>query len=104
MKIHFTFRRVDKISRAKLEQCFSVQKFDRLTRLLNHGNLELADLDIRTEYFEKHNAFAIRIELKIKKNILIGEETSHDIIKAFDVSLNRVVGQLRKIKSLKRKK
>lgn len=104
MKIHFTFRKVDERSRAKLHQCFSGSKLNRLTRLLNHGNLEIADLDIRTEYFQKHNAFLMKLELKIKGYKLIGEETSHDIIKVFDLASEKLISRVRKIESLKHKK
>ena len=104
MKIHFTFRKVDEKSKEKLEQCFYSSKLNRLTRLLNHADLELASLDIRAEYFQKHNAFSVKAEMNIKKNRLIGEEASHDIIKACDLAVNRLISQVRKVGSIKHKR
>lgn len=104
MQIHFTFRKVDEKSKEKLERCFYSSKLNRLTRLLNHGNLELAILNIRSEYFKKHNAFSIKAELNIKKCRLMGEETSHDIIKACDLAMTRLTNQLRKAENIKHKK
>ena len=104
MKIHFTFRKVDEKSREKLEQCFYSSKLNRLTRLLNHADLELAILDIRVEYFIKHNAFLVKAEMNIKKCHLIGEEASHDIMKACDLAVNRLISQVRKVENIKHKK
>ena len=104
MQIHFTFRKVDDKSKEKLEQCFYSSKLNRLTRLLNHRDLESANLDIRAEYFKKHNAFSVQAEMNIKKSHLIGQEASHDIIKACGLALNRLMSQLRKVENIKHKK
>lgn len=98
MKVHFTFRKIDENSKQKLEQCFYSNKLNRLTKLLNHSNLELADLDIKAEYFTKHNAFFVKIGLQIKKHNFVGEEASHDIMKACDLAMNRLMSQLKKYK------
>jgi ribosome-associated translation inhibitor RaiA len=104
MQIHFTFRKVDEKSKEKLEKCFYSSKLKRLTRLLNHTDLELAILDIRAEYFAKHNAFSVKAEMNIKKRHFMGEEASHDIIKACDLALERLISQVRKAKNIKHKK
>jgi len=104
MKIHFSFKNVDLKAKEVLQKYADEKKISRLTRLLQHGNLEVADLDIKTEYFTKHNAFDVKMSLKIKKDRLLGGETSHDIRKAFDFALNRVIAQLRKIENIKHKK
>lgn len=96
MQIHFIFRKVDSKAKEKLKKYLTAAKISRLTRLLRHGNLELVDFGISVEYFSKHNAFAAKLKLKIVKHSLIGEETSHDIIKAFDLALSRLISQLRK--------
>ena len=104
MTINFSFSRVDKNCKKMLEDYVTKEKLSRLTRLLQHGNFELADLKIRSEYFTKHNAFLVELDLKIAKNHLVAEERSHDITKGFDLAMDRLISQLRKLESLRHDK
>ena len=104
MNTRFYFQKISKIDREKLKKYFTEKKLNRLSRLLQHGNLELANLVVRTQYFQRHNAFEIKLNLSFAKKELIGEEKSHDLIRAFDLALDRLVNQLRKIESLRHDK
>ena len=72
----------------------------RLTRLLRHGNLELADLRILVEYFPHHNEISVRLTLSIKKRELMAEKRSRNIIESFDLALDNLISQLRKLESV----
>ncbi len=104
MNINFYFHKVNKADRDKLKNYFTEKKLSRLARLLQHGNFELADLRIHTEYFQRHNAFLVKLDLKIAKRGLIAEERSHSITKGFDLAFDRLISQLRKLESLKHDK
>jgi len=104
MRINFYFQKVNKIDHEKLKNYLTEKKLSRLVRLLQHGNLELANLVVRTQYFQRHNAFDIKLNLSFAKKELIGKEKSHDLIRAFDLALDRLISQLRKIESVRHDK
>ena len=99
MNINFSFSRVDKNCKETLKKYLTESKINRLNRYLQHGNFELANLRVFAEYFTKNNAFLVKLELNIKKTILVAEERSHDILKGLDLALDRLISQLRKIES-----
>jgi ribosome-associated translation inhibitor RaiA len=66
--------------------------------------LKIADLKTSIEYFQKHTAFAVKLCLQMGKAKLIGEEKSHDLLKGIDLSVDRLISQLRKIESRKHDK
>ncbi len=104
MNIHFYFGKVAENCKKILGEYVTDRKINRLNRLLQHGNFELADLKISSEYFTRHNAFLIKLDLKIARKHLIAEEKSHDITKGFDSALDRLISQMRKTESIRHKK
>ena len=101
MKTHFSFQNTDESCRKILEDYVNEEKLQSLTRLLQHGNLDLADLDIRVEYLAHHNNFSAKINLKIGKHIFFSEESSRNLTEAFDLALEKIVSQLRKLESVR---
>ena len=104
MNIQYYFQKVSDGDKEQIRKYISEKKLRPLSRLLQHGNLELADLKISVQHFVKHNAFAVKYHLTITKHELIAEEASHDLIKALDVALDRLKNQLRKLENIKHKK
>ena len=104
MNISFYFQKTNKNRENKLRNYLTEKKLKRLTRLLRHGSLPLADLRVHTEYFQKHNAFLVKLSLKFAKYALVAEERSHDILKGLDLALDRLIDQLRKVESIKHDK
>lgn len=100
MKLHFSFRKTTDDCNTQLESYVTEKKLNRLTSLLGEGNLDLADLNIRMEYLLHHNSFMVKIDLKIARHFLVAEETSHSFKKAFDLALDKIVAQLRKVESI----
>lgn len=103
MIIHFYFKKVTREDKEKLKNYLTDKKLKRLTRLLQHGNLELCNFFIQVEYFSHHNAFSVKLDLKIIEHKLFSEEKSHNLIKAFDLAFDSLINQLRKIENLTHK-
>jgi|WetSurMetagenome_2_1015567.scaffolds.fasta_scaffold1648768_1 ribosome-associated translation inhibitor RaiA len=104
MKVNFSFNDADDSCKKKLEDYVTEEKLNSLTRLLQHGNLDVAELDIRTEYRPHHNNFSIKIDLKIPRHILVSEETSYNLTEAFDLAFDKIVVQMRKIEEIRHHK
>ena len=100
MDISFYFQKVDKSEEKRLRDYLSEEKLSRLTRLLQHGNLELADLRILVEHFPHHNEISVKLTLNIKKRELVAEKRSRNIIESFDLALDNLISQLRKLENV----
>jgi len=104
MKTHPLFKNVNGAAKNCIEAYLKGKKMNRLTRLLRHGNFDLADLKVDVEHFNKHNAFSVKFDLKIGKKRLISEEKTHNIREAFEIAFDKLVNQLRKLESIKHDK
>jgi ribosomal subunit interface protein len=104
MNINFSFHNVDAEGKRQLEAYVNEEKLQKLTRILQHGNLETAELDIRTEYQSHHNNYVMKIDLKIPRHILVAEETAYDVRAAFDSVIEKIVDQMRKIEAVRHHK
>jgi ribosome-associated translation inhibitor RaiA len=96
MNIRFYFQEINKASQEELEKYLAGKKLDRLTRLLQHGNLALAKFVVNAKCHLHHNIFVVRLGLEIAKNDFEAEEAGHNLIEAFDLAFNKLVYQLRK--------
>jgi len=96
MRIRFYFQEINKAGQEELEKHLAGKKLDRLTRLLQRGNLALAKFVLNAKYHRHHNIFAVRLGMAIAKNNFESEEVSHNLIEAFDLAFNKLVGQLRR--------
>lgn len=99
MQTRFYFQKIDETNRGLLENYLSDKKLSRLTRLLQHGSLELAKLVVNVKYHQRHNTFIVRLGLKIIRHDLNAEEKSKNLLEAFDLALDDVIIQLRKIEN-----
>src|SRR3972149_7229985 len=104
MKINFSYHDVSSEDKIKLENYASAEKLQSLTRLLQHGNYDLAELDVRAVHMAHHNNYEVKMDLEVKKHVLVSEETAFNLTEAFDIALERIVVQLRKLESLKHDK
>jgi ribosome-associated translation inhibitor RaiA len=104
MNINFSFHNTDESCKIKAENYLTEEKLRSLTRLLQHGNFDLADLDIRVEYLSHHNNFLVKMDLKIARHVLVSEQDTHDLLEALDLSLEKIVVQLRKIEAIRHHK
>lgn len=96
MNIRYYFQNVNNDCKRGVESFFSEKKISQIEKLLSPQEKELSQLIIRVEYFEKHNAFSVKIEMAFGKKVLFGEEQSHDIVKALDLASKRLIIQLKK--------
>ncbi|MEK7519405.1 MAG: HPF/RaiA family ribosome-associated protein [Patescibacteria group bacterium] len=101
MNIRFYFQEIDKGSQEKLRNYLTDKKLSRLTRLLQHGNLALAKFVLNAKYHRHHDIFLVRLGLKVAKKDLNSEEGSQNLLEAFDLALDKLINQLRRLESLK---
>ena len=104
MNIRFYFQKINKKDKEQLKKYFNDKKLVRLTKLLQHGNLELAKFVLNAKYHQRHNIFLVRLGLNIIKNDLTSEEKGHSLIEAFDLAFDDLIIQLRKLESKRRDK
>jgi ribosome-associated translation inhibitor RaiA len=104
MKINFSFQNLPDIQKQELKEYVTEEKLRGLTRLLQHGNFDLANLDIRAECQQHHKNIDLKIYLKIKNHVLVAEVAGYGIIGAFDLALEKIIDQLRKVESIKHTK
>ncbi len=100
MQIRFSYHNLDKDKCSpNLEEYANEKKLKSLTRLLSKSDLALADLAIRVEYLTHHNAFSVKLNLKIAKHLLLSQEVKHNLTQAFDLALEKLLSQLRKLEN-----
>ncbi|MFH1036851.1 MAG: HPF/RaiA family ribosome-associated protein [Patescibacteria group bacterium] len=104
MKINFYFQQTDKTCEKQVNEYFTEEKLNRLTNLLHHGNLELAILDVRIEYFSHHNDYVAKLNMTVGKREFIGEKRGFSLIESLDIALDNLVSQLRKLESIRHDK
>jgi ribosome-associated translation inhibitor RaiA len=104
MNINFLFQRVDEFSKKQVENYFTKEKISRITDLLHHGNLELAELKVKVEYLAHHNEFFVELILDIARHEVVAEKRSFKLLEALDVALDHLVLQLRKIEDIRHHK
>ncbi len=104
MNTRFYFQEINKAGQEELEKHLGEKKLDRLARLFQPGNLELAKFVLNAKYHRHHNIFVVRLGLEIAKNNLEAEEVSQNLIEAFDLAFNKLAHQLRKAERLRRDK
>lgn len=100
MQIRFSYHNFEgKECKPQLEEYANEKKLNSLVRLLKPSDVASSDLYVRAEYFTRHNSFAVLLNLEIAKHVLVAKEASHDLTKAFDSSLAKIIYQLRKLES-----
>ena len=104
MQIHFSYQNVNPADKANLENYVTDKKLQSLIRLLRHGNFDLADLDTRVEYMSHHNNYEVKMDLKIKRHVLVSEVMAFSLTESFDLALEKIIAQLRKLESIRHHK
>lgn len=79
------------------------KKISQFEGLLDAYPSDAVTLKVLIEKFEKHDAFSVDMNLTIPKvDKMLASEASHSITKALDLSKDRLVAQIKKVKALKR--
>ncbi len=96
MNIRFYFQKISEADKENLEKYFNDKKLGRLEKLLQHGNLELAKFVLNAKYHSHHHIFLVRLGLEISDKNLRAEKSGQNLIEAFDLAFDNLIGQLRK--------
>ncbi len=86
-----TFREYVELKREAIEALLT--KFAPDAKILNAS----------IEKFEKHDAFEVELALTLPSKAIVAKEASHQILKAVDLSKDRLITQIKKHISLLRK-
>ncbi|MBM4177610.1 HPF/RaiA family ribosome-associated protein [Candidatus Gribaldobacteria bacterium] len=100
MQIRFSYHNLEKAKcQPNIEEYANENKLKALQKLLTKDELKEADLYLRIEYFVRHNSYALTFRFKTVKISLVAKEVSHTLTKAFDITLEKIINQLRKKKA-----
>lgn len=95
MKIQFSFKNTEHWEEQRIKE-YAELKIKSIEKLLSHLDDDEANLTIRSERFDKNNAYQVEMSLEIPTRNMIGKEASHTIEKAVDLSKDRLITQLRR--------
>lgn len=79
------------------------QKTDSIENLLTKFAEDASILRISIEKFEKHDAYEVEFNLGLPTKTLKAKEASHNIMKAVDLSKDRLIAQIKKHMAMLRK-
>jgi len=102
MQVKFSYKNVEPKEKNFLED-YWLKKQGRFKTLLNFNEFNNAHLEIRAERFVKKDAFKVEIFLTTPTINLMAGEDDHTIVEAFDLALDKLIIQLRKIHDKKTK-
>ena len=95
MKIQYSFKNTQHWEEQRIQE-YAELKIRSIEKLLSHFQDDEANLSIRTERFDKNNAYQVEMSLEIPQKNFVGTEASHTIEKALDLAKDRLVKQLKK--------
>lgn len=82
---------------------YAEKKVSQFEGLFEAYDRDSVTLRINIEKFEKHDAFSVDMTLSMPRSEnIVATEASHLLTKALDLSKDRLVAQIKKIKELKR--
>jgi len=102
MQIKFSYKNVEPKDKKFLED-YWLKKQGRFRTLLNSNEFDNAHLEIRSEKLSKKDAFKVEIFLVTPVIKIMAGEDDHTIVEAFDLALDKLIIQLRKIHDKKAK-
>ena len=80
------------------------KKLERFDNLMKHFRDEECRLEIRAEQFATKAAYMVELTLHIPRHKLMAQEDDHTIVEAIDLSVDKLIIQLRKLVNKKRSK
>ena len=85
MKIQYTFKDMEPWEEVRVKE-YAEQKMRSLEKLLSRFQDDEVHLEVRSERYEKNNAYEVELAMEIPAKIMIGKEASHSIEKAIDLA------------------
>lgn len=95
MKIQYSMKSMDVWEEKHMKE-YMESKIPRLEKLLSHFEDDTVSFTVRAERFEKNNAYRVELVLEIPGKLFVGNEDSHTIEKAVDLSKDRLLNQIKK--------
>lgn len=98
MKIQFQYKNLSKSEQASFDSYIAL-KLPQIEALLVNFEDDTTSLDVKIEKFDKHDAFDVELLLSVPMKTIKSKEASHSIMKAVDLSKDRLVAQFKKFKT-----
>ena len=95
MNIRYYLRNINKECKMGIENYFASKKLPQVARLLKKEEQQIKQIVVTGEYFQKHNAFSVQIDIPLGKNLYSAQEQSHNVLKAIDFSVQRIIKQIK---------
>ncbi|MBU1018850.1 MAG: HPF/RaiA family ribosome-associated protein [Patescibacteria group bacterium] len=95
MQVNPVHKSLDEAEKQEFDD-YLEKKIPRIEKLLTHFAQDAVLLTAVIEKFEKHSAFKVEFKLEIPSSMLVAGESSHAITKAIDLTIDRLVAQLKK--------
>lgn len=102
MIVNYFFKGLDS-GEEKFVHDYLPSKLENIEKALMHFAVDAAMLNVNIERFEKHNAYAVELILKLPKKTIVAKEVSHTINKGIDFSKDRLLRQIRRHEASLRK-
>lgn len=102
MLTSFYLKKADEASQELLRKHLTDKKQIRLTRLLRHGSLGVADFRVRVDNSaHRKKFFSVNLTLNIGKKKLVAEKRGMNLLEVFDLAFNKIIFQLRKLEGIR---
>jgi ribosome-associated translation inhibitor RaiA len=95
MEVTYQFKHLTKEDEKKFVD-YVEQKIPAIANLLTKFADDAAILKASIEKFEKHDAYEVEFQLSLPAKSLVAKEASHQIMKAVDLSKDRLQIQIKK--------
>ncbi|MBT3704961.1 hypothetical protein HOG17_04245 [Candidatus Peregrinibacteria bacterium] len=96
MKVTNTYKNLSKQEQEIFDN-YIPSKLKQINGLLQKFQEDAVLLDCTIEKFDKHDAYSVELILKMPMKTLKAKETSHTILKAIDLSKDRMIIQIKKL-------
>jgi len=96
LQTSFSYKNISTRDKKFLADYFP-QKMDRFETLLKHFAGKQCRLEVKAEQFATKAAYMVELILHLPRHKLMAREDDHTIIEAFDLSLDKLIIQLRKL-------
>lgn len=93
--INFRYKNFSAQEKRQFEDYFN-NKFNRLEEWLSKFNASEAKLRVAVERFSSKSAYKLMLDLRLPKNNFLASEDDHTITEVIDLTLDKLIIQLRK--------
>lgn len=96
LSVSYNYKKINPQDKKFIQQYLS-QKIDRFEKLLSSFNDFSCRLDVKAEAFATKAAYRVDLTLHLPGSTIMAGEDDHTLIEAIDLSVDKIIIQLRKL-------